>query len=377
MKNIRLSKCSVNQNEIDAVKKTLKSNFLGMGPKVYEFEKKIKKLLNRNAVCVSTGTAALHIALETLNLKKGDEVILTSLNYIAALQAVTAANLKPVFCDVDLKNLSMCISDLKKKISKRTKVIMPTLYSGDPGNLEEIYEIAKKKKLRVIEDAAHAFGSYRNKKLIGSQGDITCFSFDGIKNITSGEGGCIISNDKRVLNLSKEIRFLSIKKESESRYQKKKQFLFDVVRQGWRYHMSDIMASIGLSQLKKINKFRTRRQQIANRYVNYFQKKKNLELLEINYNLICPHIFVIKLKEKFNRLKLNNWFKKNNIEIGYHWKPLHELTFYKQNFKKTYLPNTEFIKNRILTLPIHFDLKDHEVDVVCKKVIQYLNETHR
>ena len=136
MKNIRLSKCSVNQNEIDAVKKTLKSNFLGMGPKVYEFEKKIKKLLNRNAVCVSTGTAALHIALETLNLKKGDEVILTSLNYIAALQAVTAANLKPVFCDVDLKNLSMCISDLKKKISKRTKVIMPTLYSGDPGNLE-------------------------------------------------------------------------------------------------------------------------------------------------------------------------------------------------------------------------------------------------
>ena len=254
---------------------------------------------------------------------------------------------------------------------------MPTLYSGDSGNLDQIYKIAKKQKLRVIEDAAHAFGSYRKKKLIGGHGDISCFSFDGIKNITSGEGGCIVSNDKSVINLAKEIRFLSIKKESENRYQKKKQFLFDVVRQGWRYHMSDIMASIGLTQLKKINKFRQRRQQIANRYINYFKKNRDVELLELNYNSICPHIFVIKLKKNFNRLELIKWFKKNKIEIGYHWKPLHELTFYRKNFKKTNLPNTDLIKKRILTLPIHFDLKDYEIDIVCRKVNEYLNEKSR
>ena len=140
---------------------------------------------------------------------------------------------------------------------------MPTHYGGNAGNIDEIYKIAKYYNLRVIEDAAHAFGSLNKNKLIGSFGDIACFSFDGIKNITSGEGGCIVSNDKKIIKLSKEIRFLSIEKETENRYLKKKQYFFDVKRQGWRYHMSDIMAAIGIEQFNKIDRFSKRRKQIA------------------------------------------------------------------------------------------------------------------
>ena len=297
-RKIRLSKCSLNNKEIKSVVKTLKSDFLGMGPNVNKFEKKLESFFGRNTVCVSSGTSALHIALESLNLNSGDQVILSSLNYVAALQAVTAAKLTPVLCDIRLSDFSMCTRDLQKKITNKTKVIMPTHYGGNAGNIDEIYKIAKYYNLRVIEDAAHAFGSLNKNKLIGSFGDIACFSFDGIKNITSGEGGCIVSNDKKIIKLSKEIRFLSIEKETENRYLKKKQYFFDVKRQGWRYHMSDIMAAIGIEQFNKIDRFSKRRKQIAKIYSNKLKKNQNLQLLEIDYNITCPHIFVIKLKKK-------------------------------------------------------------------------------
>ncbi len=371
MKNIRLSKCSLGNEEIKSVSKILKSDFLGMGPNVLKFEKILSNFFKRKAVCVSSGTSALHIALESLGLKKGDEVILSSLNYIAALQAVTAAGLTPVLCDIRLSDFSLCTNDLKKKLTKKTRVIMPTHYGGNAGNIDEIYKIAKLKKIRVIEDAAHAFNSFNKRKLIGSFGDICCFSFDGIKNITSGEGGCIVSSDKKIIKLSKEIRFLSIEKESENRYLKKKQFSFDVKRQGWRYHMSDIMAAIGIEQFYKINKFSRRRKQIAKIYSKKFQNNENIELLEIDYSLTTPHIFVIKLKKKFNRLKLTKWFKKFNIEIGFHWKPLHELSFFKKNFKSKNLNNTNYIKDKIITVPIHVDLSDRDINFVCKKVSQF------
>ncbi len=372
-KKIRLSKCSLDNNEIKSVIKTLNSDFLGMGPNVNKFEKKLNSFFGRSTVCVSSGTAALHIALESLNLKVGDQVILTSLNYVAALQAVTAAKLTPVLCDVRLSDFSMCTIDLKKKITNKTKVIMPTHYGGNAGNIKEIYKIANHYNLRVVEDAAHAFGSSNKNKLVGSFGDIACFSFDGIKNITSGEGGCIVSNDNKIIKLSKDIRFLSIEKESENRYLKKKQYFFDVKRQGWRYHMSDIMAAIGIEQFKKIKRFTRRRKQIAKIYFKKLNKNQNIELLEFDYNITCPHIFVIKLKKEFNRIKLINWFKKYNIEIGFHWKPLHELSFFKKNFVSSKLKNTNYIKNKIITLPIHVDLSNEDINFVCAKLYEYLN----
>tara|TARA_B100000989_G_scaffold298978_1_gene291592 strand:+ start:4930 stop:6057 length:1128 start_codon:yes stop_codon:yes gene_type:complete len=373
MKKIRLSKCSLNKSVYSSVKKILDSDFLGMGPEVKKFEDSLKKKFKRKTVCVSSGTAALHLSIEALDLSKDAEIIIPSNTYVAGLQAILASNKKPVLCDINYDDLSMSIEDLEAKITKKTKVIMPTLYSGDPGNILDIYKLAKKYNLRVIEDAAHAFGSFLNKKLIGTFGDIVCFSFDGIKNITSGEGGCVVSKDEKIIRRVQESRFLGIIKESSNRYKKKKQFEFDVKYPGWRYHMSDIMASIGIAQLKQLNSFRKKRQKIARKYVDLLSKNKNISILNYNFDEICPHIFVIISKKKINRIKLKNYFEKKNIEIGFHWKPLHELTVIKKNYKFKNLNNSKKLRDRILTLPIHVDLSIQDILYVVKHINRFFN----
>lgn len=375
MKKIRLSKCSLDKKEINSVIKTLSSDFLGMGPKVMQFEKILSNYFKRDTVCVSSGTSALHLAIDALDLESNAEIIIPSNTYVAGLQAVLAANKKPVLCDINKDNLSICIKDLELKITKHTKVIMPTLYGGDPGNIREVYKLARKYKIRVIEDAAHALGSSIGKKKIGSVGDIVCFSFDGIKNITSGEGGCVVSNDKKILNKIRESRFLSIKKESESRYVKKKQFEFDVERIGWRYHMSDIMASIGIEQIKKLNQFKNKRQKLAKLYIKLLSNNSKISFLNYNINQICPHIFVVFIETKFDRKKLKSYFEKKKIELGFHWKPIHEFKIIKKKYKFTNLKNTKIIRNKIITLPLHVDLTFNEVKYICKTLNTFINES--
>ena len=208
-KIIKLSKSSISTEEIISVSNVLKSEYLGMGKKVQEFEKKLKIFFGREVVCVSSGTAALHLSLQALEIKKGDEVLVPSITYIASFQAISATGAKAIACDVESETMLIDINDAKKKISKKTKAIMPVHFAGNPANLKDIYKFAKKNNLFVIEDAAHAFGSYYKKKLIGSLGDIVCFSFDGIKTITSGEGGCIVTSNKKLINNIKNSRLLA------------------------------------------------------------------------------------------------------------------------------------------------------------------------
>ena len=245
---IRLSKSSLDKNEISNVTKVLKKEFLGMGSEVFLFENKLKKFFKRDVTCVINGFSALHLSLEACGIGDNDEVLVPSLTYVATYQAITACGAKPISCDIDLESLNISIDDIKKKISYRTKAIMPVWFGGSAKGINEIYKIAKKNKLRVIEDAAHAFGSTIDKKLIGSFGDIACFSFDGIKNITSGEGGCVVSSDKRFNKILREKRVLGIKNNKNSN-----KWLPKVNIQGWRCHMSNIMAAIGLAQFKKKN----------------------------------------------------------------------------------------------------------------------------
>jgi dTDP-4-amino-4,6-dideoxygalactose transaminase len=370
---IKLSSSSLDTKEYIAVKKILQSNYLGMGPEVKKFEDNLKKFLKRETVCVSSGTAALQLALQALGLKKNSEIIIPSLNFISGYHAIIANNLKPVLCDNNKETLSIDIEDLKKKITKRTKAIIPVYYSGYAyDNLLQIYKIAKIHKLRVVEDAAHAFGSYYNKKLIGSFGDISCFSFDGIKNITSGEGGCVVTNDKKIINKIKDYRFLSIVKESEKRYVKKKGYFYDIKEIGWRYHMSDIMAAIGNVQLKKINLFRKKRLKLLSLYKKKLFNNKKIELLFQDNNIYCPHISVIKSKKKINRKHLKNYFDKKKIEIGYNWKPIHKLTIFKKNnIKKVALQNTNYIAERIFSVPLHYNLKKKDVIKISNLINEY------
>tara|TARA_B100000989_G_C19532840_1_gene471124 strand:+ start:12251 stop:13375 length:1125 start_codon:yes stop_codon:yes gene_type:complete len=370
IKNIRLSKSNITSKEKKAVTKVMNKSFLGMGEEVKIFENNLSKFLSNNVVCVSSGTAALHLALLAIKIKEGDEVLVPSLTYIASFQAISATGATPVACDIYEDSLLINISDLKKKITKRTKAIMPVHYSGDPVNIQEIYKLAKKYNLRVIEDAAHAFGSKYNRDLIGSCGDIICFSFDGIKNITSGEGGCIVTKDKKIQNFVSTARLLGVSNDSTKRYNNKRTWDLKVEIQGWRYHMSNIMASIGIEQLKRFNYLKKKRQQNAEYYDALLKNNNKITLFKRNYKKIVPHIYVIKINSKKNLNNIREKLKHNNIETGLHYYPNHKLKKYFN--PKLKLPITENIFKKIITLPLHPGINKRDIDYIVNKLNSYL-----
>ena len=367
MNKIRLSKSSISQKEKNAVLKVLEKGFLGMGEEVKVFEKKIETYLGgpMRVVCVNTGTSALHLALSILGLKAGDEVIVPSLTYIASYQAISATGAKPVSCEVRPDTLFLDIEDVRKKITKNTKVIMPVHYASNSNGMNGVYRLAKEFNLRVIEDAAQSFGSRRNGKLVGTEGDVICFSFDGIKNITSGEGGAILSRDKQFIQKAQDGRLLGVEKDSIKRYTSQRSWDFDAHYQGFRYHMSNIMAAIGIVQIDRVEEFRIKRQNIANKYIQNLNHLKEIDLLNFNYDEILPHIFVIKAKR---RDELKEYLIKHNIECGVHYKPNHLITKYKDDKN---LPITEKIYTEILTLPCHFDLTGEEQDFIVMKIMEF------
>ncbi len=374
MKVIRLSKSCISKKEKISVIKVLSKGFLGMGPIVKKFEAKLSKFFSRNVVCLNSGTAALHVALQACGIGKNDEVIVPSLTYVASFQAISATGAKPVACDIDLENLHMCPSDLKKKITKKTKAIMPVHLTGSADNLDKIYIIAKRYKLRVIEDAAHAFGTIYKKRKVGSFGDISCFSFDGIKNITSGEGGCIVTNDKKILKRSKDIRLLGITNDSEKRYLGHRSWISDVKYQGWRYHMSDINASIGLAQLQKYNLLSRRRKILCKLYDKEFKENKYIKLFKKNYKDVSPHIYVVRIINLKKRDILRKKLSKKGIQTGIHYFPNYKYTKYKELSNR--FPNTEKVFKQILSLPMHPDMTLQQIKFVSRELKSLINKNY-
>lgn len=369
---IRLSKSCISEAEKLNTMSVLDHEFLGMGKEVQVFEKSIKAYIDTDheVVCVNTGTAALHLSILCLDIGIGDEVLVPSLTYVASFQAISATGAKPVSCDINPKTLFLDPEDVKKKITPNTKAIMPVHYASSCVGIEEIYDIAKENNLRIIEDAAHSFGSIYKNRTIGFFGDIICFSFDGIKNITSGEGGAVLSSDKAFINRVKDSRLLGVEKDTEQRFNNQRTWSFDVKYQGFRYHMSNIMAAIGIAQLKRIESFKTIRQKIVNIYIQHLAEIKDVSLLELDYKFIMPHIFVIKVESKL-RDALKKYLEKNNIQVGIHWYPNHLHTKYATSLK---LKNTEKVFGEILSLPCHCDLTTNEQHFVIQKIKDFFNE---
>ena len=372
-KLIRLSKSVITELEKKAVLDVLDNGYLGMGSKVKLFEENLSLFLNRPVACVSSGTSALHLALQACEIGKGDEVLVQSLTYVASFQAISATGATPVPCDIELDTFSLSVEDMKKRITSETKAIMPMHYGGALGRYEEIYKFAEENNLRVIEDAAHAFGTRRNNKVVGSFGDIVCFSFDGIKNITCGEGGCVVSNDLEVLNKVKDARLLGVEKDTEHRFKDKRSWDFQVNNQGWRYHMSDIMAAIGISQLSKFDHFAYKRRYLAKFYDSYFKSKKSFSILPRDYDQVVPHIYPLVLSKEINRNDFQDYLLKNNIQTGIHYKPNHLLEFYKY-INDFPLKNTESIYKRIVTLPLHPELEVEDLNYIFSCIASFLNE---
>jgi dTDP-4-amino-4,6-dideoxygalactose transaminase len=362
VRNIRLSKSCIGQEEIDAVTRVLKDEYLGMGKYVKQFEDELRSFFKRDVTLVNTGTAALHLAVQCCGIGAGDEVLVQSLTYVACFQAIRATGAKPVACEVYPDTLTINLEDAERKVTSHTKAIMPIFYGGVTGDLDAVYAFAWKHNLRIIEDASHGFGTIFNDKLIGSFGDISCFSLDGIKNITAGEGGMIVSNDAKFQKLAKDARLVGVENDTDSRYKGTRTWDFDVHHQGWRYHMSNIMAAIGSEQLKKFPAFKEKRQ----RYAKIYQKDLAgyVKLIPCDYTQIVPHIFVIRV-ENGKRNKVRDALNAHGIGTGMHYKPNHLLSLFKDNQDNSTLKNTEEIYNQLITIPLHPDLTEDDVYFVC------------
>lgn len=353
---IRLSKSSITNEDKSAVMEVLDNEFLGMGPRVREFEEALSNFFGRQAVAVSNGTAALQLAMQACGIGPGDEVIVPSLTYVASFQAISATGATPVACDVDPTTLQADPEDMKARISDRTRAIMPVHYSGNTGPLERYSALAADFGLRVIEDAAHALGTtVGHGARVGSFGDIACFSFDGIKNITSGEGGCVVSEDQNILDRIRDYRLLGVKKDSENRYAGKRSWEFDVGEQGWRYHMSDIMAALGLSQLKRFGTTAPVRQANARIYNELLAGIEGLEIFHNALDETIPHIYPILLPPSADRVVLRKGMEKAGIQSGIHYYPNHFLSKFASPAALPF-PATEAIFPRLMSLPLHLDL---------------------
>jgi dTDP-4-amino-4,6-dideoxygalactose transaminase len=367
LRELRLSKSCIGEAEKLAVMRVLNVGFFGMGQEVKAFEESLTEFFGRPTLCVVNGTAALHLALQAAGVGQGDEVLVQSLTYVASFQAIAATGAKPIPCDVLVTTAGIDLSDAKRKITSKTKAIMPVHYAGGVGELDAIYDFAGTHGLRVIEDAAHAFGTTYKGEKVGSFGDIACFSFDGIKNITSGEGGCVVTDDQMVLKRIRDARLLGVEGDTDKRFSGERSWDPDVGYQGWRYHMSDIMAAIGKVQLANFHFHKTRRQEIAKFYTSLIGEIPSISMLNHDYDNVVPHIFVILLKEGTDRAGLIKFLGKNGIPVGIHYKPNHLLTYFCNN-SMDMLPITDTIYPRLLTLPIHPEIDNKTVSFIVESL---------
>ena len=308
----------------------------------------------------------MQLAIESCDIGMGDEILVPSFTFVATYQAISGTGATPISCDINPNNLLIDLNDAEKKLTKKTKAIIPVYFTGGVGEIDKTHEFALKNNLRIIEDAAHAFGSSFKQKLIGSFGDITCFSFDGIKNITSGEGGCVISNDQKVIEKIKNKRLLGVINDTHNRYAEKRSWEFDVKEQGWRYHMSNIFAAIGNVQLNRFKEFSDKRRELAKLYDKQFKHCNNIFPIKRNYQEVVPHIYVVRLASNINRDEIRLSLLKLNIEKGFHYYPNHLLTFFKT---EEALTETEKIYERLISLPLHTKLKFKHIKVVSKALI--------
>jgi len=371
---IKVAQGHLGKEELLAVQEAFDYGYFGHAHDTERFEQELARFLNineKNVVAVANGTDALHIALICAGIKEGDEVLVPSMTFVATYQAISAIGATPVSCDVLESNLLIDLEDAAKRITKRTKAIIPVHYSGNPCNMDKVVQFAQKYNLRVVEDAAHAFGCDYCGQKIGSFGDITCFSFDSIKIITCGEGGAVVSSDIDLISQIKVARMLGMDKSQKRTISEQNiQLQYDVVTQGYRYHMSNINAAIGLEQLKKINVFIERRREICAMYVDGLKGINGIHFLDIDYQKVTPFMFVIRVLNSKRDL-LSEYLRKNDIETGIKYPPAHLFTMYYN--EKMKLPVAEKAYLEILELPLHCKLSNEDVAKVIAAITVYFN----
>ncbi|WP_169085297.1 DegT/DnrJ/EryC1/StrS family aminotransferase [Paenibacillus sp. PL91] len=373
-KHIPVLQPSIGQEEIDAVVEVMRSGWLGLGPKTEQFEKEFAAYAGtRFMVAMNSGTAALHLALEVLNIGKGDEVIVPPMTFISTVHAVSYVGATPVFADVEPDTMNISVEDIARKITDKTKAIIVVHLAGHPVDLDAIQALADSKGIKVIEDAAHACGAEYKGKKIGASGNLTCFSYHAVKNLTCGEGGGITCNQDWIIRKLKELRWVGISKDTWMRSSAERVYAWQyfVDKVGYKYHMSDMQAAIGIVQLKKLDQLNGRRREVAEYYSEQFKDVAWLELpKEKAYARSSWHLYQVKLPNEESRDRLIGHMKDHNIAPGVHYYPCHLQPSYIH--LKAEVPVSNEVWKRILTLPIHPNLTDEDLEriVACVKSFQ-------
>ncbi|WP_335904148.1 DegT/DnrJ/EryC1/StrS family aminotransferase [Shewanella algae] len=363
------------ENETAAVVATIESKWLSMGSKCVELEEKFAVMCgSKRAVTVSNCTAALHLALMALDIKEGDEVIVPSLTFVATANCVRYVGATPIFADItSLDDLTISVEDISRKITSRTKAIIPMHFAGFPADMDRIMEISKKNGLKVIEDACHGpLSEYKGRKL-GSIGDIGCFSFFSNKNISTGEGGMLITSDTAIADRVELLRSHGMTTMS---YQRASGHAttYDVVDNGYNYRMDDIRASIGIVQVGKLQADLEKRAHVRDWYVDELKNVPSIivpfqQCNEFSSNYIMPIILKDSTKEK--RDSIRNILQEEGIQTSNHYPAVHRFSVF-NHFDTNDLELTEYVADNEITLPMYSSLSKKQVQFIVKKLKEAL-----
>lgn len=359
---------TIEEDDIQAVGEVLKSDYLTTGPKVEEFEHAVAAYVGaKYAVAVSNGTAALHAACFVAGIGPGDEVITTPVTFAASANCVLYCGGTVVFADIDPKTYNIDPEDIRKKITDKTRAIIAVHFAGQPCDMDKIHEIAKEHDLLVIEDAAHALGaSYKGKK-IGALSDMTTFSFHPVKHITTGEGGMITTNSEELYKKLKLFRAHGITRDAGVMQKDEGGWYYEQIDLGYNYRISDIQCALGISQMKKLERFINRRRELAEQYTEAFRECENI---------VCPyqekecnsswHLYVVQVRNR-NRREMFERLRAADIGVNVHYIPVYKHPYYlKHGYAGVKCEMAEMLYENIISLPLYPGLTDEEQAYVIK-----------
>lgn len=368
----------IDGEDIQGVIEVLKGDWLTQGPTIEKFEKAIADYVGvKYAIAFNSGTSALHGAYFAAGINQGDEIITSPLTFVASSNAAIYLGAKPVFVDIDMKTYCIDINKIEEKITSKTKVITPVSYAGYPVDIEKIKNIAKKYNLVVVEDAAHALGAMRNGKKVGQEADMTMFSFHPVKHITTAEGGIIVTNNEIYYEKLKMFRSHGITKDKRYLTKNEGPWYYEQHYLGYNYRITDMQAALGISQLKKLEKFIKIRNDIAEIYNMSFNNIENIKTPPIvnKESRHAYHIYPILLDKKIDKKKVFENLRENGIFCQVHYIPVHLQPYYQKNFgyKKGDYPIAEEFYEREITIPLYPKMTKEEINYVIdniKKVVK-------
>lgn len=349
--------------------------WLGMGSYVQEFEARLEAVLeagDRHVVAVNTGTSALHLAMLVLGIGPGDEVITPSFNNIGDFQAILAAGAEPVFCDIEDDTLGIDIEKAEALVSPATKAIIGMDYAGVPCALDELEAMARRHDLKVIHDAAHSLGSRFRGRPIADVGDITVFSFDPVKIITCIDGGALVVRSEEQVAALHRLRLLGMDQSATRMYTNQRAWTYDVAGQGFRYHLANLHASIGLSQLDRLDDFISSRRAACRQYTDLLSRVTGLRLPATDFEDVAPFIYYVRIQGGHREAAIAK-LKGLGIDTGIHWIPGHNFSFLKA-CRRGDLTVTDRVGGEILTLPLHSLMPSSAVSRVAGALADVMSE---